>query len=682
VNSGWTQELLGWLNVHPTWGVTIVFLIAFFESLALVGLLLPGIMLLFGIGALIGLGLLDLIPVWIAASSGAILGDSLSYLLGHRLRGHLLDFWPFSRYPRLMERGALFFSAHGAKSVVAGRFIGPLRPIIPAVAGMMGMKPSRFLAVAIPACIGWAPSFLLPGVLFGASLEVASEYTGRLTVILIILVAVLWLTWWVMRLVYEPLASRSARWLRHAIRWSRRHPVLGRVAGPLLDPSRPEVLAVSMLGILLVVLFWGLLMLLLLSPFSAQPQAMDQAVQALALSLRNHLADPVMVAIAQMSRWPVPIFSALALLLWLYGARRYSAAIHWFIAIGGGALIHLLLSWGLRNTPQVIELTGQAIKGPSAAMNLITVVLSFFAVMEAGELKRRYRQWPYIAAALMLILLTLARIYLGMEWFSGALIGIVFGLAWTTVVGIAYRQRAKRRFSGGIASAIFYGAFLVLFTWQVQLHSRTDLNLLQAAIVESEITEGDWWEGQWRDLPTERTSLASVASRRFNAQIAVNPDKIAELLEQAGWERVPESDWRWILQALNPKPDQASIPLLGRAYQGRSEALLMRRNLEAKGRMLTVRMWDSGVRLLPGRQILYLGQLSEEQLVQRFGLFSFWRSIPISDHDTEWVREALGELDQKTERGKLLLLREKPERSVNSHIAPASRMLALNPSKA
>jgi undecaprenyl-diphosphatase len=326
----------------------------------------------------------------------------------------------------------------------------------------------------------------------------------------------------------------------------------------------------------------------------------------------------------------------------------------------GGALIHLLLSWSLRNTPQVIEWADHAIKGPSAAMNLITVVLTFFAVMEAGELRRRYRQWPYIAAALILILLTLSRIYLGMEWLSGALIGIGFGLAWTTVVGIAYRQRAKRRFSGGIASLIFYGAFLVLFAWQVQEHSSTDLGLLQAAIPEREIEEESWWNSEWQNLPTERTRLASVASRQFNAQIGVNPDEIARLLEQAGWERVPESDWRWILQALNPEPDQASLPLLGRAYQGRSEELLMRKNLDTKGSMLTVRMWDSGVRLLPEHQALYLGQLSEEQLVQRFGLFSYWRSVPGSDSDMSWVRESLGELDQKIEQGQLLLLREKP----------------------
>ena len=657
METSWTQELIAWLNAHPGWGFSIVFLVAFFESLVLIGILLPGIVILFGVGTLIGLGMLELIPIWVAASTGAFLGDSLSYLLGHRFRGHLLDVWPFSRYPTLMERGTRFFHAHGAKSVVAGRFIGPLRPIIPSVAGMMGMKPSRFLAVDIPACITWAPSFLIPGMLFGASLEVASEYTGRLTVLLVILLAILWLTWWVMRSLYEPLATRSARWMRHTIRWSRRHPVLGRVAGPVLDPSRGEVLSVTMMGILLVMVFWGLVMLLFLSPFSAQPKAVDQAVQELALSLRNHLADPLMVAISQLSRWPVSIFSAFALLLWLLGAGRRNAALHWLIAIGGGGLLHLLLSWSLRATPQVLEMAGQTLHGPSAAMSLSTVVLTFFAVMEAGELRRKHRQWPYLAAALILILLGLSRLYLGMEWLSGALMGIVMGLAWTAIVGIAYRQRAVRRFSSATASLIFYGSFLALFSWQVQEHLNDDLAALEAPTVLQEIGRDSWWESGWKNMPKERTHLSSVASRNFNAQIAAEPAQISALLERAGWESAPKTDWRWIIQALNPEPDQASLPLLGRAYQGRSEELLLRRNLEPDGRLLTIRLWDSGVRLAPGGQVLYLGQLSEEELVQRFGLFSFWRSTAVDRKQFGPIREPLESLEQKLVADKLLLIR-------------------------
>jgi membrane protein DedA with SNARE-associated domain len=662
VETGWTQELLNWLSAHPGGGIAIVFLVSFVESLALVGILLPGIVILFGIGTLIGLGVMEMVPIWIAASLGAILGDSASYALGHRLRSHLLEVWPFSRYPGLMERGTRFFHAHGAKSVVAGRFIGPLRPIIPAVGGMMGMTPSRFLAVDIPAGIAWAPTFLLPGMLFGASLEVASEYTGRLAVMLVIVLAVLWMTWWLIRALYEPLASRSARWLRHAIRWSRRHPVLGRVAGPLFDPSRGDVLSVAMLGILLVFVFWSLVVLLFLSPFSEQPRMLDQAVRDLALLLRNHLADPVMAAIAQLSRWPVSVFSATALLLWLLGAGRRIAAAHWLIAIGGGGLLHLLLYWGLRAAPQVLE-PGvfdpghPAAQGPSAAMSLLTVTLTFFAVMEASELPRKHRQWPYLVAALLVMSLGLARLYLGLEWLSGALMGITLGLAWTGVVGIAYRQRAFRRFSGTLASLIFYCSLFLLFAWQVHQRHAEDLAALQAPVVLRELDRQAWWEWEWRSLPDERTRLSPVASRRFNFQAAVTPATLARLLSADGWEPVPEADWRWILQALNPDPDQASLPLLGRAYLGWSEELLLRRNVPPEGRLLTIRLWDSGVRLMPGAQVLYLGQMSEEELVQRLGLFSYWKAAPIRAELRQPILEALGSLEQKWVAGDLLLLR-------------------------
>jgi len=662
VETGWTQELMNWLNAHPGWGVTLVFLVSFFESLALIGILLPGIVILFGVGALIGLQVMDLIPVWIGASLGAFFGDTLSYLLGRRFREHLFDIWPFSRYPVVMERGTQFFQAHGAKSVVAGRFIGPLRPIIPAVGGMMGMRPSRFLAVDVSACILWAPSFILPGMLFGASLEVASEYTGRLAVMLVIALAILWMTWWLIRAIYEPLASRSARWLRHAIRWSRRHPVVGRVAGPLLDPARGDTLAVAMLGLLLVVVFWAGVVLLFLSPFSEQPRVLDQAVRELALALRNHLADPVMVGLAQLSRWPVSIFSATALLLWLLGAGRRMAAVHWLIAIGGGSLLHLLLSWGLRTAPQFFShggliVDGAAVQAPSAAMSLVTVTLTFFAVMEASELPRRHRQWPYLVAALLIMSLALARVYLGLEWLSGALMGITLGLAWTGVVGIAYRQRAFRRFSGAIASLIFYVAFFALFAWQVHERYRDEMAVLQAPTVQAEMDKRAWWASQWQVLPQERTRLASQASRRFNAQVAADPGTVALLLARAGWRAVPESDWRWILQALNPEPDQASLPLLGRAYEGRSEVLLLRKNVSPQGLLQTVRLWDSGVRLQPGGQPLYLGQFSEELLVQRFGLFSYWKSAPMSEALQRELRAALDSLEQKTVTGDLLLIR-------------------------
>ena len=174
---------------------------------------------------------------------------------------------------------------------------------------------------------------------------------------------------------------------------------------------------------------------------------------------------------------------------------------------------------------------------------------------------------------------------------GGRRIGIATGLGWTAIVGLAYRQRAARRFSGSIASLIFYGAFLALFAWQVNEHQAEDLAAMQAPVAVRLVDREAWWAGEWQALPRNRTRLASVAARPFNAQMAADLEVISEKLAPSGWEPVPETDWRWIVQALNPEPDQASLPLLGRAYLGRSESLLLRKNVEPDGRLLADRVY-------------------------------------------------------------------------------------------
>lgn len=660
MESGWIQDLLSWLSAHPAWGWALVFLVAFVESLALIGILLPGVMILFGVGALIGLGVLEFLPIWLAATSGAFLGDSLSYALGRRYREHLLDVWPFSRFPRTMQRGRDFFYRHGEKSVFAGRFVGPLRPIVPAVVGILDMKPSRFLVSDFAASVAWAPVFLLPGVFFGASLEVASEYAGRLVVVLILLLFLLWAAWWLLRVIYKFLAARSARWLRRAIHWSRRHPVLGRIAGPLLDPSQPEVLSVTMLGILLVLLFWGVIMLGFMGPFAPQPEGFDRAVANFALALRNDLTDPVMVALSQLSRWQVTLLAAVAVLLWLLGAGQINAAVHWLAAIGGGALIQWLLTISLRVTPQVSAVGSEEFPGPSSAMGLATVVLSFFAVLVAREFQRNHRQWPYLASGLMLLLLFLARIYLGLEWFSGALLGVLVGLAWVAVVGIAYRQRRLAPFSGAVAATIFYFALLFLFTWQVSKNVESDLARLQSPVIEKEMSAEAWWRGGWAELPAERTQLVSVAARRFNLQVTAPPERLKEIFSRQGWKAVEPADWRWFVQSLNPSPDEESLPLIARSFQGRSEALLMQQDARGDRRQRTIRFWDSGLRLMPGREVLYLGQFSEERLVQRFGLISYWRSSALMGDELPEAKLLFPGMEIRDTGEGLILVRENP----------------------
>jgi hypothetical protein len=171
------------------------------------------------------------------------------------------------------------------------------------------------------------------------------------------------------------------------------------------------------------------------------------------------------------------------------------------------------------------------------------------------------------------------------------------------------------------------------------------------------MNEQAWWEGGWSGLPTERTRSLQPQSRRFNLQLLVEPAKLSEALQASGWEPAPDSDWRWIIQALNPDPDEATLPLLGRAYLGRTEDLLLRRSSVTGAPLQTLRLWDSGVRLQPGERVLYLAQYSEEELVQRFRAFSYWRALPFTVEQMGELRQALGQMEQLPVSEQILLLR-------------------------
>ena len=83
------DKLLGFIAGHMVLAYGSVFLVAFSESLALVGLIVPGTMIMFGIGAIISAGGLELVHVLVLAAAGAIAGDGISYWLGRHYRDGL-----------------------------------------------------------------------------------------------------------------------------------------------------------------------------------------------------------------------------------------------------------------------------------------------------------------------------------------------------------------------------------------------------------------------------------------------------------------------------------------------------------------------------------------------------------------------------------------------------------------
>ena len=340
--------LLTWIADNPFWAGVAVFLVAFSESVALFGLLIPGVVMMFGFGALIATGILAFWPVFWWAVAGAIVGDGLSFWLGRHYQDHLRELWPFRRHPKILQRGISFFEKYGGKSVAIGRFFGPVRAIIPLVAGMMGMKTWRFLIANLLSALAWAPAYLLPGIVFGASLELASEVALRLVILMLLLLVSSWLLFitvrWVFRLI-QPHATQIVQW---GFEWGQMHPGFRSISRALADPNHPEAKGLAFLATLLLVA--SLLFVVLTGTVldGTLTQDLNLIVFNTLQSLRSPWGDHLMTAFSvpgDLSSFFI-ISCGLAAALWIRGQRR--ASYYLLAAILFGLLAPLLLKYTLR----------------------------------------------------------------------------------------------------------------------------------------------------------------------------------------------------------------------------------------------------------------------------------------------------------------------------------------------
>lgn len=217
----WLEHLI---TQSLAWSLMAVGLIAFFESLALVGLLLPGTVLMASFGALIGSGQISLYPAWLAGTIGCLVGDWISYLIGWQFKGPLHRWSFIKKYQGLMDKTEHALHQHSMFTIIVGRFIGPTRPLIPLVAGMLELPVKKFIPPNIIGCLFWPPLYLLPGILAGVAIDVPKGASSSLFKWILLAVALLvwlgaWLGWRWLRAkkqndwatVYLP-ASRL-RWL-------------------------------------------------------------------------------------------------------------------------------------------------------------------------------------------------------------------------------------------------------------------------------------------------------------------------------------------------------------------------------------------------------------------------------------------------------------------------------------
>lgn len=616
--TAWFDGTIAWITAHPRAAGLLIFLIAFCDALAVVGIVVPAVPLLFAAGTLVGLGHIDGPYAIGCAALGAFAGDALSFWVGHRWGPQMRGHWPFRRYPQLLDRGERVFRRHGAKGLVIARFVGAVRPFVPAIAGMLRMPLRRYLPISLFAAVMWGALFLAPGWVFGKSYDAVAAVADRLALVLSGLLLAVAAVWAGVLYTWRWFAGHADRLLERALRWTRAHPHLGRYAGALIDPNRPESASLVILAVALLVIAWVWAMLLAALWSRGGPLMLDLHVRETMAALRNPLADRLMAALDTLGDAVVLGPAAAAALLWLLWRRRWIAAAHWLAAFAFG----FALTGGLA---AIVPDQGEAFGVPSLEVTMATITFGFFAVLIARELPGRDRAWPYLVAGGVVTLLGFAELYLGAHWLSDVIGAMLFGIVWLLVLGIAYRRHVARSFWMRPVALAFYGVFAIAALWHAPRVIEQKLALHAPPPPQRTLDTETWWTTDWARLPAQRNETDAGRRWDLDFQFAGAPGTLQRALQARGWRVQPQAGWVATLGLLDDDRAPAEHVVLPATLDGRPESLLFVRALGPED-AIVLRVWLAPMQLRDGPP-LWIGTTQRLHHSRPMKFFGIWRPV-------------------------------------------------------
>lgn len=528
----WLATSIVWIQTHPLEAMLLLALAAAVEGLFLIGMLIPGSLLMFSAGAVAVAGEIPLTPVMLTAAVGAWLGDCLSFYIGRRWRHQLQTIATRLRMPRAIERGERFFRTHGGKSVLLGRFIGPLRPLVPAIAGGAGMSPWHFASVNLLAALLWAPAYALPGVLVGATISLAAEITGRLAVLAAVLFLLSGLIWWLVTWAVRLLQNYAEPWLLKLMDWSHKHRRLGSLGPALTDPHQPESPILLACLLALIVLTGGLGQLWWSWPASLAPPALDAVVFDTLGVLLTPSIKAVLHALAGIGNPTVSLMVALGMLLLFASQTQHRMAAHWTAGLIGGLLLGLALPGGDQLIGPDVMLDKPATTAASLSVWLC------LAGLLASRKSSAVRISVYSSVGVILGLMLLARLMLGFISFSQLCLATLSTLIWCSLLTLGFRRHLRRPQIPALAPTAGLALLLLVSALALQKNPHQTISISEwDEAAQSPARVNLFWQG---DLISIQSSLAQAGWRHLPAP--QRQDYVRWLLDDAQ-QRPPAPQW-------------------------------------------------------------------------------------------------------------------------------------------
>lgn len=452
--SDYLSIILPTLQHLGTFGYWLVLLVALLESLVVVGTVVPGAVLVTLAGFLASQGYLDVGDlIWFAAI-GAILGDSISYYLGTKGTRffHNENRWLKEVH---LDRAKRFFEKHGNKSVFLGRFIGPIRSIVPFVAGLSGMKQRSFLFWNILSGVLWAAAHILLGYFFGGALAVVEAWSTRAGIFIVAVIVAIILVRIVIK-YFHPffafLKSISIS-IKDAVlanpdvqRFVRKHPQLIGFLKKRLNANYFSGLPLTLLLIAFIYIlsaFAGTIQ----DVVTAEPLvSADIRVANLMYVFRDAELIKFFLWVTLLAKWQMIVsFSVITLvLMWIWKKRVYVLP---FLTTVIGSYLFYTISKIIVHRPRP-DIGYYLETGYSFPSGHATMVVAFYGFL-VYILFRQFKHWKTKAnilfgGSVIILGVGLSRIYLGVHYLSDVWGGYLLGALWL-IIGISIAEWLKRR---------------------------------------------------------------------------------------------------------------------------------------------------------------------------------------------------------------------------------------------
>jgi membrane protein DedA with SNARE-associated domain/membrane-associated phospholipid phosphatase len=610
-------HLLHLLAGHPAWTLTVICVAAFLEAIAVIGTFVPGSTAMFLAGALVGTGSLSLGWAFLSAIAGAIAGDGMSFWIGKRYKARIVQLWPFRTHPQVLDAGHRFFQKHGAKGVVFARFIGPLRAIVPVVAGMLGMTPARFYAMNVLSALLWAPAHILPGVVFGASMLLAGAVSFRLVVVIVLLVGIVWLSFRAMGFLLSHASAWSSAAGRYLGSWACRHPgPFGRLARRLLDPQQPDASSIVVTSLIVLAsgaLFFGVLE----DVISGDPLVgVDLSVYHFLQSVRTPWSDTVLAGLATLGSVFTLTALVVTVVLWMLVERRWRTIGYWLAAVVFSQLLIFALQFAMHRAPPN-ELLSDAYVFPSNHVAATVIVYGFLAFLLARRVGMLEGLLVATVSTVVVFVVALAGLYFGRYWVSDAIGGAALAYIWVAIVALtAMLRHPEVPPSRGLMPLVVLVVMRVSVGVQLSVNPPvppTDNAPRPPPVL---VTQAQWTGSLWKMLPCYRSDMGGDRKEPLTLQWVSNLDSIKGQLRAQGWVEGTDVSAHSLLSLASPNVAAVSLPVLPKLNNGVPSSLVFMRPGNARDERDVLRFWPSGYAVDNGASTapLWVGAFAHERL--------------------------------------------------------------------